>query len=174
MGLLFASISCAAGLTVPLTVVPSVDLSRYQGVWYEIARYPNRFQNQCAGDVSAKYELRSDSKIRVVNRCRKTNGEMSEAQGVARLAEKDGPNSKLEVRFAPPLLSFLPFVWGDYWIIELAPDYSYAVVGHPDREYLWILARSPHMDETTYQELLRKIQQDHGYDPSRLARTQHR
>ncbi|MCW5977952.1 MAG: lipocalin family protein [Bryobacteraceae bacterium] len=168
---ILACLSCAAAAgAAPPQTVSSVDLSRYQGVWYEIARYPNRFQRDCAGEVTATYELRDDGKVRVVNRCRKQNGALSEAEGVARPA-KDGSNAKLQVRFAPAILSFLPQVWGDYWVIELAPDYSHAVVGHPAREYLWILGRSPNMDEETYGELVRRIEQKHGYDPARLIRT---
>ncbi len=131
----------------PLTVVPSVDLNRYMGRWYEIARYPNSFQRQCVGDVTATYSLLDDGQIKVVNRCRKENGEYSEVEGRAKRAGDDEPNTKLKVRFAPAFLSFLPFVWGDYWIILLAPDYSYVVIGEPDRKYLWILSRMPVMDE---------------------------
>jgi apolipoprotein D and lipocalin family protein len=172
--LFWASIALAAGGGEALpVVVPEVDLNRYQGVWYEIARYPNRFQNKCAGDVTATYELRPDGRIRVINRCKTSDGAVSVVEGVARLADSGGPASKLKVRFAPSWLSFLPAVWGDYWIIELAPDYSFAVVGHPKREYLWILARTLGMDDATYKDLLQRLEQKHGYDPSRLVRTRH-
>ena len=154
----------------PLRVVPSIDLSRYAGQWYEVARLPNRFEKKCARDVTATYTVLKDNQIKVVNQCRKDNGEMSVAEGRARLAKKDGPNTKLKVRFAPSFLSFLPFVWGDYWIIGLAPDYSYAVVGEPNRKYLWVLSRTPQMDATKLQELI-----DHaaaqGYDVSKLIKT---
>src|SRR5690349_17894126 len=133
-------------------VVPSVDLTRYQGKWYEIARFPNRFEKSCASDVSATYTLNSDNSIRVVNECRKANGEMKRAEGKARKADSDGPTSKLEVRFAPAFLSFLPVVWGDYWVIDLAPDYSYSVVGDASRDYLWVLSRTPLMDEAKYRQ----------------------
>ena len=92
-------------------VVPEVDLNGYMGTWYEIARIPFSFQKQCVGDVTPTYTLLEDGDIQVVNRCRKENGEFSEARGHARLASEDGPNTKLEVRFAPAFLSFLPFVW---------------------------------------------------------------
>jgi apolipoprotein D and lipocalin family protein len=105
-----------------LDVVPSVDILRYIGTWYEIARLPNRFQEKCAGDVTATYSILDNGEIMVVNRCRHENGEITEAEGRARRASDDEPNTKLEVRFAPAFLSFLPFVWGDYWIIDLAPD----------------------------------------------------
>ena len=154
----------------PLRVVPSVDLPRYAGVWYEVARLPNRFQEKCAGDVTAEYALKGTDRFKVVNRCRRQDGKVTEAVGEAKLADKKAPNSRLKVRFAPAFLSFLPMVWGDYQIIELAPDYSYAVVGGPDREYLWILSRTPQLDEATYQRLT-EAARSQGFDVSRLTRT---
>lgn len=154
----------------PLPVVPAVDLGRYSGVWYEIAKYPNRFQKSCVSEVSATYTLIKDREISVVNKCRKANGEMKTARGKARLADKDGPTSKLEVRFAPSWLSWLPQVWGDYWVIDLAPDYSYSVIGTPDRKYLWILSRTPEMDETTYRNILQKVE-TLDFEPGKLVRT---
>lgn len=156
----------------PLRVVPSVDLPRYAGLWYEVARLPNRFEEKCAGDVTAEYTLKEADRIKVVNRCRKRDGKMSEAVGDAKLANRKGPNSKLKVRFAPAYLSFLPMVWGDYQIIELAPDYSHAVVGAPDRKYLWVLSRNPRMDEATYLRLLEAARAQ-GFDVSKMIRTQH-
>jgi apolipoprotein D and lipocalin family protein len=153
-----------------LEVVPSVDLQRYMGRWFEIARLPNRFQKQCVGEVTATYSFREDGDITVVNRCKLANGEYEEAEGKAKRASDDGPNTKLKVRFAPAFLSLFPFVWGDYWIIMLAPDYSYAVVGEPSRKYLWILSRTPVMDETILQGVLEEIKKK-GYDVINLVRT---
>ena len=155
---------------VPLRVVPSVDLSRYAGLWYEIARLPNRFEEKCAGDVTAEYTLVGAGRLKVVNRCRKKDGSMTEAEGVARLADKKGANSRLKVRFAPGFLSFLPFVWGDYQIIELAPDYSHALVGDPSRKYLWILSRTPRLSDETYRRLT-EAAGSQGFDVSRLLLT---
>lgn len=152
-------------------VVPSVDLSRYAGRWYEIARFPNRFQTKCADDVTADYALRADGEVDVLNQCRKASGEMTKAEGKARVVNRKGPNTKLEVRFAPSYLSFLPFVWGDYWIIDLAPDYSYAVVGSPDRKYLWVLSRTPRMDESVYAQALSRASAE-GFDVNRLVKTE--
>jgi len=156
----------------PLRVVESVDLTRYAGRWYEVARLPNRFEEKCAGDVTAEYTLRDDGRLKVVNRCRKKDGRMTQAEGVARLADKRGANSRLKVRFAPSFLSVLPFVWGDYQIMELAPDYSHALVGDPDRKYLWILSRTPQIDEGTFRKLAESARSQ-GFDVSRLILTRH-
>ena len=178
--LLILSISCLLSLNLfaqnleskELITVSSVDLNRYVGTWYEIARLPNRFQEKCSGDVTATYTLLDDGNMKIVNRCRQEDGEFTTAEGLARRATEDGPNTRLEVRFAPAFLSFLPFVWGDYWIIDLASDYSYAVIGEPERRYLWILARSGQMDENLLGEILAKVKHQ-GYDISSLIRTKH-
>lgn len=153
-----------------LSVVDSVDLQRYVGRWYEIARLPNRFQEECTGNVTATYVVLENGEIKVVNRCQKADGDSSEAEGIARRASPEEPNSKLKVRFAPSFLSFLPFVWGNYWIIELAPDYSYAVIGEPNREYLWVLARTPKMEKQTLQEILERAKKQ-GFNLTDLIRT---
>jgi apolipoprotein D and lipocalin family protein len=147
-----------------------VDLARYAGRWYEIARLPNRFQDQCAGDVAATYTLRPDGRVAVVNECRRKDGRTTRAEGMARRADEKGPSSRLKVRFAPAVLSFLPFVWGDYWILELDQDYRHAVVGDPARKYLWILSRSPEMDTATYESLAAAAGRL-GFDARRLVRT---
>jgi apolipoprotein D and lipocalin family protein len=118
--------------------VAHVDLGRYVGLWHEIARIPNRFQKQCVRGVTAEYALRPDGRIDVVNRCYKEDGSLDEARGLARV-EDTVTNSRLKVSFFS-ILGWRP-VWGDYWIIDLADDYSYAVVCSPDRKYAWILAR---------------------------------
>jgi apolipoprotein D and lipocalin family protein len=153
-----------------LRVVPQVDFGRYAGRWYEIARLPNRFQEKCAGQVTATYSQEPNGQIRVVNRCRQSNGEHIEAEGVAKLAGRNQPNSKLKVRFAPGFLSFLPMVWGDYQIIALASDYSHALVGSPDRKYLWILSRTPQLDEATYNRLVEEARSQ-GFDVMQLMKT---
>jgi apolipoprotein D and lipocalin family protein len=158
------------GQTTKLEVVPTIDFSQYAGKWYEIARLPNSFEDQCVGDVTATYMLESDGKIKVINECRVKNGKIDRAEGVARLADENGPRAKLKIRFAPAIFSILPWVWGDYWILDLAPDYSYAIVGEPDRKYLWILARTPKIDESTYTELLEKVRQM-GFPAESLIRT---
>ena len=154
----------------PLRTVPSVDLARYAGLWYEIARLPNRFQSDCTGNVTATYAIQEDGSIKVINRCLKIDGDTTSAEGVARRNDDDTSNAKLKVRFAPAILSFLPFVWGDYWVIGLAPDYSYAVIGEPTREYLWVLSRSPEMPEDLLNAVLERVKEQ-GYDLSSLVRT---
>ena len=157
------------GLVV-YSVVPDVDFDRYQGTWYEIARFPNRFQKKCVGDVTATHSLRSDGKIDVLNRCRVVDGSFISARGIAKTVGKSQPNSMLKVRFAPGFLSFLPMVWGDYHVLTLAPDYSFAAVGSPDRRYLWILARSPAMPASTYRQILEEVRAK-GFDIERLSLT---
>jgi apolipoprotein D and lipocalin family protein len=151
-----------------LRAVESVDLQRYAGVWYEVARKPNWFQGKCAKDVKATYTLRADGRLDVLNECRTGDGGLTRAKGVARLADPKGPPSKLKVRFAPAFLSFIGAVWGDYWIVELAPDYSYAVVGEPARRYLWILSRAPTMDATLLDGIVARAAAH--YDVSDLVR----
>jgi len=131
-----------AGAGAPLQTIDRLDVARYMGSWYEIAKYPNRFQRQCVADTQAQYRQREDGQLDVINRCRQANGERSEAIGRARqLGAADSP--RLEVRFAPAWLSWLPMVWGDYWVIDLDPAYQLVAVSEPSREYLWILSRTP-------------------------------
>lgn len=139
-----------------LPTQPDVDLKKYVGSWYEQARLPNRFQKDCAGDVQANYVLNSDSTISVTNQCRKGDGSIDVAEGEGRLAKAFDPRdpAKLEVRFAPKWTSWLPVVWGDYWIMKLEGDYRYSLVGTPDRKYLWVLSRDKRADKTTVAQLL--------------------
>ncbi|MBS1836022.1 MAG: lipocalin family protein [Acidobacteria bacterium] len=153
--------------------VPQVDLQRYAGTWYEIARLPNRFQKSCAGDVAANYTLNSDKTIKVVNTCRDAGtGKVKTAEGLGRVAKEDkGANSILEVRFAPAFLSFLSALWGDYRIIGLdAANYSYALVGSKDLQYLWILSRTKILDDAVYNKLTAEAARQ-GYDIKQLVRT---
>lgn len=140
----------------PLQAIPALDVPRYMGRWYEIAKFPNRFQKQCAGDTTAEYQPLGEQQVRVINRCRRADGTMDEAVGLAR--QVGGPTSaKLKVRFAPSWLSFVPFVWGDYWVIDLDRDYQLVAVSEPKREYLWILSRTPQVDPQRYEALLARL-----------------
>lgn len=151
-----------------METVPHVDLERYAGSWFEIARFPNRFQRRCVGDVRATYVRRSDGRIDVINSCRSPEGRI-DARGIARIVDPKS-NAKLKVSFAPDFLAWLPFVWGDYWIVGLATDYAWAVVGSPDRKYLWILARTPVLDGNSL-ETARAAARDRGFDVERLIPT---
>lgn len=152
-----------------LTTIPALDVTRYMGAWYEIAKYPNWFQKKCTGGTRADYSLIGDGRVQVINRCRIAGGDLTETIGVARqIGARTSP--KLEVRFAPAWLSFLPFVWGDYWVVELDDDYQLAAVSEPKREYLWILSRTPKVDPLSYNTLLTKLRQK-GFDLQRLETT---
>lgn len=153
-----------------MTPVATVDLERYAGRWYEIARYPNRFQRDCVGNTSAEYAPRPDGRVTVTNRCRQKDGRMKEAVGVARWRENPPRDATLKVRFAPAWLSFIPQVWGDYWILALPGDYRYVVVGEPSREYLWMLSRTPVMTEADFMAAVAAAEAQ-GYDASKLVKT---
>lgn len=141
----------AARAAEPVASVPEMDLTRYAGHWYEIAHLPVSFQRKCAGDITAAYALRADGSIAVRNSCRTHDGEQAVAEGVARTVE--GHPGRLEVRFVPGWLAWAPLVWADYWVIQLDPDYRWAVVGDPRRKYLWILSREPTMDAELFARL---------------------
>jgi len=150
--------------TLPsLQVVSFVNIDRYTGTWYEIARYPHKFQKGCVGS-RATYTLRDDGKLAVVNECYEESdkSKLSSVKGKAWIVDKN-TNAKLKVSF------FWPFS-GDYWIIDLGRDYEYAVIGHPKREYLWILSRTQAVDEQVYEGILNRLKEQH-YDTSRLIRT---
>ena len=152
-----------------LPTVAKVDLNRYTGKWFEIARYPNKFQKKCVGNTTATYRLKEDGKIEVLNECLKEDGTINKAKGEARVVDKQ-TNARLEVRFAPKFLSFIPAVWGDYWIVYLDDDYQNVAIGDPKREYFWILSRQPEMAEATYQEILQKAE-TLRFVPSKVIKT---
>lgn len=146
----------SAAAAAPVQAIATLDVPRYMGQWYEIAKFPNRFQKKCVANTVAQYTLLTSGRVRVTNRCRMTSGEMDEAIGVARqVGPKNSP--KLKVRFAPEWLSFLDAVWGDYWVLDLDPAYQLVAVGEPSREYLWVLSRTPTVPATEYQALLRRL-----------------
>lgn len=146
-----------------LQTVPFVDLKKYCGKWYEIASYPQRFQKGCYC-TTAEYTLSNKGFVIVENRCNKdsVNGKQSYIKGKA-FIEKDSGNAKLKVQF------FWPFT-GKYWIIDLADDYSFAVVSHPNKEYLWILSRTPKLDDVIFQQILSRLKEK-GFDLLKLKIT---
>lgn len=161
-----------AAARAELQVVAPVDLERYSGRWHEQARLPNRFQKQCAGEVSADYARQPDGNIEVRNRCRRSDGVLDESIGEAKVVEVPGrPNAgRLKVRFAPKWLSWLPFVWGDYLILRLDPDYRVALIGTPDRKFLWVLSRDARLDEATLAAQLEQAR-SLGFDVDRVVRS---
>jgi len=146
-----------------LKVVPHVELEKYLGKWYEIAHLPARFQKDCT-DTTATYTLSKDGNISVLNECIR-NGKVKLAKGRAKVVDKDS-GAKLKVTF------FWPF-YGDYWIIDLGKDYDYAVVGTPNRKYLWILSRTPQMDDSLFSQLIESVKSK-GFDVSKLIITRHK
>ena len=155
--LVFSLSAYGQGSDVPVKTISSLDVQRYMGAWYEIAKYPNWFQKKCVSNTKAVYSARTDGTLKVLNSCKTAEGQVSEAEGTARqIGANDSP--KLEVRFAPAWLSFIPMVWGDYWVIDLDPQYQVAVVSDPHREYLWILSRTPQLDKKVYEDTLVRMQ----------------
>jgi len=163
LALLFLISSCKGQNTmIDKTVVKELDIERYLGNWYEISRYDHRFESGLVG-VTASYSFREDGKIKVVNTGFKEtlDGQKSEAIGKARIPDPNIP-SKLKV-------SFFWFFYGDYFVLELDENYQWAVIGSSSDNYLWILSRTPQMDESLYNELLDKLT-NRGYDVNKLIK----
>lgn len=161
-----AALAAQAAEPSPLATIDALDVGRYMGTWHEIAKYPNWFQKKCVAAASADYRLQKDGTIQVINRCRLADGTLNEAIGTAR---QIGPatSPRLQVRFAPAWLSFIPAVWGDYWVIDIDPGYQWVVVSEPRREYLWILARTPELAPALLDDLRQRLAQ-RGFDLQRL------
>lgn len=157
----------ATATTLPNQPVRSLDLNRYAGRWHEIARLPMFFERKCLNGVTATYTPNPDGTVRVDNTCRTRKGQMA-ITGLARI--KDDQPAALEVRFAPGWLSWLPVSWADYWVIEVDPDYQWAVIGSPGQKHLWILARKTSMDRALLQTLKEHSRQ-RGYDVDKLIIT---
>ena len=167
--LLLAIASFGACAAEPLAPIDSLNVPRYLGAWHEIAKYPNFFQKKCMSDTVARYSALPDGSIRVDNRCKQEDGKVIDAFGQARQIG-DANSPKLEVRFAPAWLSFLPFVWGNYWVIDIDADYQLVAVSEPKREYLWILARTPSVSSKAYDELLSRLDK-RGFDLKKLEKS---
>ncbi len=160
-------------MRAPLQPVAPVDLKRYVGTWHEQARLPNRYEKPCVGSVTAEYRLQDDGTVEVRNRCLQEDGTLDEAVGVARPVETgDTPGAgRLKVSFAPEWLSWVPMVWGDYWILKLDRDYQVALVGTPDRKNLWVLSRAPQLDEATLKAEL-EYARTLGFDVDSVVRSE--
>lgn len=164
--MLFGTYIChSKNMDTTLQTVPYVDLAKYAGKWYEIASFPQSFQKGCYC-TTAEYTLHPKGYVIVENTCRKnsTNGKISSVKGKA-FVEKNSGNARLKVQF------FWPFT-GKYWIIDLADNYSYAVVSHPSKKYLWILSRTPELDNAVYQGILQRLKQK-GFNLTALQKTVH-
>lgn len=144
-------------LLLSLTVADEVkavtdfDTTKYLGKWYEIARLPNFFQKQCISDISAIYSQEEDG-IAVLNSCIKQDNKVDTADGFA--TKENSIGSKLKVSFLPKYIRWIPFTKGDYWVLKIDPDYQVSLVGDPNREYLWVLAREPHIDPAIIEDYI--------------------
>jgi len=150
----------AQTVTSAVTTIASLDVPRYMGTWYEIAKFPNRFQARCVANTRAQYTAQTDGSIQVLNSCTTTEGNTIEALGKA-LQVGPSTSPKLQVRFAPAWLSWLPLVWGDYWVIDLDADYQLAAVSDAKRDYLWVLSRTPQVSPKAYEALITRLQAQH-------------
>jgi len=144
-----------------LVTVNKVDLNKYTGLWYEVAKIPNSFQDQCAYGTTAEYKIDQDGDIIVTNSCYDDEGKLDVAEGLAKVVDKN-TNAKLEVSFVS-FLGIRPF-WGDYWIIGLDENYQWAIVGTPGRKYGWVLSRTPSLPESTMQTIFEMLKSQH-YNP---------
>ena len=153
----------------PVNTIAALDVPRYMGTWYEIAKFPNRFQAKCVANTRARYLAQTDGSVQVLNSCVTADGSTIDALGLAKqIGSATSP--KLEVRFAPAWLGWLPIVWGDYWVIDLDADYQLAAVSDAKREYLWVLSRTPQVNAKAYDALLQRVQAQH-FDVRKLEQT---
>lgn len=163
---LMAGVAPAAASSLPNRPVNAVDLDRYAGQWHEIAHLPMFFQRKCVDNITATYTPNPDGTIKVHNACRSKDGSMDASDGVAK--KVPGQSGALKVRFAPAWLSWIPAVWADYWIVELDPDYQWAVVGSPSRKYMWVLSRTPAMKRGLFEQIKARADQ-RGYPVGKLV-----
>jgi apolipoprotein D and lipocalin family protein len=180
MGLMWATLSGVAQAQAPahapalppVTTIAALDVPRYMGTWYEIAKFPNWFQRKCIANTRAQYLAQADGSVQVLNSCSTTDTDTIDALG---LAKQIGPatSPKLQVRFAPAWLAWLPQVWGDYWVIDLDADYQLAAVSDAKRDYLWVLSRTPQVNPKSYEALLSRLTAQH-FDVQKLERTPQR
>ncbi len=154
---------------MPIQTVSSVDLKRYTGKWYEIARYPNKFQKKCVGNTTTTYAPKADGGFSIQNQCVLKDGTIGKADGEAKVIDTTS-NAKFNMNFASKFKSFLSSDWDNYWIIDLDSDYQYAAVSDPKRENLWILSRTPELKDAVYQNILRRVEKL-GFTPGKLTKT---
>lgn len=163
-----AQTAAAPAALPPVATIAALDVPRYMGTWYEIAKFPNRFQAKCIANTRAQYLAQTDGSVQVLNSCTTADGTI-DALGLAK--QVGATNSpKLQVRFAPAWLSWLPQVWGDYWVIDLDADYQLAAVSDAKREYLWVLSRTPQVNTKVYDALIERLKAQH-FDVQKLERS---
>lgn len=165
---LMLPLSTFADTNTKPVAIESIDINKYAGKWYEIAHLPMFFQRNCVANTTANYSINADKTVGVLNSCTNKDGKMISSEGVA-YSQNEG-NSKLKVSFLPSGLRWIPFTKGDYWVLRVDQDYQVALVGGPSQKYLWILSRSPQIDEATYQSYLQTAK-SYGYDVSKLVKT---
>ena len=166
LGAVATAPALAQGPTLVNEAVTALDLQRYSGQWHEIAHLPMFFQRKCVNNITATYSPKPDGMVGVRNGCDDKNGRQQVSEGTARPVT--GQPGQLQVRFAPDWLAWAPMVWADYWVIEIDPDYQWAVVGGPSHKYLWILSRTPSMDRAVFDGIRDRAAQ-RGYPVDKLV-----
>ncbi len=177
--MLSAASAQAQSAPPPLQALASLDVAAYMGTWYQVAWNPNRFQKQCVSDTAATYRDRGDGTVEVLNRCKLADGSLDSVLGVARppsgAARIEGGRlmpARLEVSFLPRWLRWTGIGWGDYWVVDRAPDGRYAIVSEASRKYLWVLSRQPALtpeDEVAVRAKLQAL----GFDLARVQTHPH-
>ncbi len=163
------AVTMAYAETKPLATVEKVELDKYLGTWYEVARKPLQFQNKCDRDVTATYTLNENGNVKVDNRCLKKDGSQTQSVGEAYI-QNPPYNSKLKVSFLPEAIRWIPVGRGDYWILKLDDNYQTVLVGEPKRKYMWVLSRTPQPDPAVVNEYL-DYAKSVGFDLSDLIQT---
>lgn len=162
-----AAAQAAKPQSEPQTVA-NVDIPRYMGTWYEQVRLPMPFQDDCVSEVKAQYTLTAKQNVKITNSCRKADGSLMSAEGEVKKVEGNG--SRLQITFLPKAVNWIPVGRASYWILRLDDNYQTALVGTPNRKYLWVLSRTPKLDEAVLQSYIETARQQ-GYDVSRLLRS---
>jgi apolipoprotein D and lipocalin family protein len=165
----FGMLMSNAQANTEIQAVSQVDLKRYGGQWYEIARKPLYFQKKCAYNVTANYTINAKGNVDVDNRCYTADGKLEQSMGEA-FVQNPPANSKLKVSFLPQSIRWLPVARGDYWVLKLDENYQHVLVGGPDRKYLWLLSRSQQPSKAIVNEYL-SYAQSLGYDLTDLIQT---
>lgn len=168
LSLIVGSLMTCSALAAEIKTVNHVDIKLYMGQWYEIAAIPQSFQKQCVKDTQAYYELTDQGSVKVLNSCTDKNGKVDSAEGRAKITDKN-TNAKLKVTFVK-IFKWAFALGGKYWIVDLAPDYRYALVGHPTLKYAWILSRTPNLSSSDLSYIESKFK-SLGYDTCKILTT---